>query len=231
MMFTAAEEQAVRAAKDAMGVDITLAVVPLESDEAHKEMLARKIKLAEQTGDRLNQVPQLLEQMHSLKSLPAENDNFGLFITIPKMLLTQKAHEFVLLPAEFLTPTPFYSSLSTPEEAKKLAKKVISALYSNARKQLGDSAPVWLPPASMLEDPDVRKDTLWQDMVIVQPWDQGEISPHVFTVEHTFVDEQDLEDEQAEVLQEMRAVGELAEFIFFWSENGWSLELQTEIRG
>ena len=46
---------------------------------------------------------------------------------------------------------------------------------------LGDNAPVLLPPACFLRDPEVGQKLLWENMTVVQPWDMDDIAPEVFS--------------------------------------------------
>ncbi|CAK0740097.1 hypothetical protein CVIRNUC_001224 [Coccomyxa viridis] len=135
----------------------------------------------------------------------------------------------MLLPPEM---KGFFVGSKTPEACLKVAKQITIAAYDGARKLLGDTrAVVCIPPKELLQDPEIQARMLWKGMAVIRPWDAIPeavlaIEPHI--LDDTSIRNGELDVEQKEVLQEIQALVEVAEFMHYWSRKGCTLELETE---
>ncbi|KAK9917818.1 hypothetical protein WJX75_008595 [Coccomyxa subellipsoidea] len=92
-------------------------------------------------------------------------------------------------------------------------------------------AVVCVPPAELLQEPEFMARALWEGMAIMRPWD--EIPAEVLAMEPQIVPNEatkdgTLNDEQKEILQEVQALVDIAEFMHYWSRRGCTLELESE---
>ncbi|EIE27449.1 hypothetical protein COCSUDRAFT_39116 [Coccomyxa subellipsoidea C-169] len=171
-------------------------------------------------------VEDIEKQLDKIQELP-ESDSYPLFHLLPEVV--QHYAKLLTLPNEL---KGFVVSRRSPEECLRLSKEVAIATYEGARRLLGDAeAVVCVPPPELLQEPEFKTRALWEGMAVLRPWD--EIPADVLAMEPQIVPEEatkdgTLNDEQKEILQEVQALVDIAEFMHYWSRRGCTLELETE---
>ncbi|KAK9837788.1 hypothetical protein WJX74_005086 [Apatococcus lobatus] len=193
-------------------------------DPAEAEILMRKIALIERTGSKSENVEDLRAQLRSFQSVPPDDD-FAEYHVVPRLLQDKKA-KLLLLPEAY---RDFYKRVSLPSALVSESKKVIVALYDGMRRMVGDNAPVLLPPACFLRDAEISQKLLWEGMTVVQPWDMDDIAPEVLAFNPIFIDRSHLPRANAAMYEEMRVIGELAEWCCYWGQGGWRVDLEIEL--
>ncbi|DBA84176.1 TPA: hypothetical protein ACH3X1_006641 [Trebouxia sp. C0004] len=214
-----------------MGIDTQLHVKSRNQDAARVELLQRKLVLLEHSGAVGNEAQQVRAELDKMEEdRAAHSDEYPIFQLIPKEMMINKGKNMKLLPndmGQWHTKVP----QDNPAQALVLAKQVTVLVYDGARKLCGGLSPVLVPPRILIEDPEVRAKVMWQDIQLVEPWGDEEVSDDIFSFNPTFLPRDRLSSTQQAVCDEMQKTLEMCEFVYYWSREGWCLELLEELRG
>ena len=82
-----------------------------------------------------------------------------------------------------------------------------------------------------MQETELARSLTWKEMPIVEPAAEEGVSDKISAVAPQWISYKDLNVSQQDIYTEMKEIVGAAEFVYYWADQGWMPEVETEIEG